>query len=92
LQQFIGMLHGRALVFSDAPGRGRQLRKRRDEKKRCEWLNMFANLFAIRFRGLDPEWFLAWSSASTATFWRQSAPGCRITGYRASVIADWRFA
>jgi putative peptide zinc metalloprotease protein len=56
LQQFIGMLHRSGLVISDAPGQGRQLKKRRDEKKRREWLGRLTNIFALRFRGIDPKW------------------------------------
>ncbi len=55
LQQFIGMLHRSGLVISDAPGQGRQLKRRRDEKKRKELLGKMTNVFAVRFRGFDPE-------------------------------------
>lgn len=61
LQQFIGMLHRSGLVISESAGQGRQLRKRRDEKKRKELLGKMSNIFAIRFRGIDPERFLNWS-------------------------------
>ena len=60
LQQFIGMLHRSGLVISDAPGQGQQLRKRRDEKKRREMLGKLSNVFALRFRGVDPERFFDW--------------------------------
>lgn len=59
LQQFIGMLHRSGLVISTASGQGRQLKKRRDEKKRRELLGKLSNVFAIRFRGLDPEWMFS---------------------------------
>jgi len=59
LQQFVGMLHRSSLVISDAKGQGKQLKKRRDEKKRRELMGKFSNVFALRFRGIDPEWFLA---------------------------------
>jgi len=58
LQQFIGMLHRSGLVISESIGQGKQLKKRRDEKKWKELLGKFSNVFAIRFRGIDPEWFL----------------------------------
>jgi putative peptide zinc metalloprotease protein len=58
LQHFIGMLHRSGLVISEAVGQGKQLKKRRDEKKRKELLGKFSNIFAIRFRGIDPERFL----------------------------------
>lgn len=55
LQQFVGMLHRSGLVISDATGQGRQLRRRGDEKKKRELLGKLANIFALRFRGIDPE-------------------------------------
>ncbi len=55
LQQFVGMLHRSGLVISHASGQGRQLRRRGDEKKKKEILGKFANIFALRFRGIDPE-------------------------------------
>jgi putative peptide zinc metalloprotease protein len=60
LQQFIGMLHRSGLVISETAGQGRQLKKRRDEKKRREWLGRLSNVFALRWRGVDPERFLGW--------------------------------
>ena len=55
LQQFVGMLHRSGLVISHAGGQGRQLRRRGDQKKKKELLGKFVNIFAIRFRGIDPE-------------------------------------
>lgn len=55
LQQFIGMLHRSGLVISNSPGQGRALRKRGATKKRKEVLGKLANVFALRFRGFDPE-------------------------------------
>ncbi len=60
LQQFIGMLHRSGLVISETAGQGRQLAKRRGEKKRREWLGRLTNVFALRWRGVDPERFLTW--------------------------------
>ncbi|HJN11957.1 MAG TPA: hemolysin D [Pirellulaceae bacterium] len=60
LQQFVGMLHRSGLVVSEAAGQGRQLKRRRDEKKRKELMGKFTNIFAIRFRGFDPERILNW--------------------------------
>ena len=59
LQQFVGMLHRSGLVISEATGQGKQLKKRRDEKKKKELLGKFSNVLALRFRGIDPERFLA---------------------------------
>jgi putative peptide zinc metalloprotease protein len=60
LLQFVGMLHRSGLVISEAGGQGRQLVKRRGEKKWREWMGKLANVFALRFRGVDPERFLNW--------------------------------
>lgn len=55
LQQFVGMLHRSGLVISEATGQGRQLRRRGDQRKKRELLGKLANVFALRFRGIDPE-------------------------------------
>ena len=58
LQNFIGMLHRSGLVLSDSAGQGVQLKKRRDEKKRKEIIQMFSNIMSLRMRGIDPEGIL----------------------------------
>jgi putative peptide zinc metalloprotease protein len=73
LQQFVGMLHRSGLVISDAPGQGRQLKKRRDEKKRREWMGRVANIFALRFRGIDPKRLFDVIYPLTAWFFRPAA-------------------
>lgn len=73
LQQFIGMLHRSGLVISDAPGQGRQLKKRRDERKRREWLGRLTNVFALRFRGIDPKWIFDHIYPLTGWFFRPAA-------------------
>ncbi len=55
LQQFIGTLHRSGLVISDAPGQGKQLKKRADERNYKELLAKLSNLLALRFKGIDPE-------------------------------------
>jgi putative peptide zinc metalloprotease protein len=55
LQQFVGMLHRSGLVISNSPGQGRALRERGQKKKQKEFLGRAANIFALRFRGYDPE-------------------------------------
>ncbi len=55
LQQFVGMLHRSGLVISEATGQGWQLKKRRDEKSWKELMGKMSNVFALRFRGIDPE-------------------------------------
>ena len=68
LQQFIGMLHRSGLVISEATGQGRQLRRRGDQKKKKEVLGKLANVFAIRFRGIDPERILNFLNPVTRWF------------------------
>jgi putative peptide zinc metalloprotease protein len=60
LQQFLGMLHRSGLVVADVPGQGRQLRQRRDKRKRQELLQSLGNILCIRFKGFDPERILNW--------------------------------
>ncbi len=55
LQHFIGSLHRSGLITTNAPGQGRQLKKRRDERKRKELIGKFTNILWMRFRGIDPE-------------------------------------
>ncbi len=55
LQQFIGMLHRSGLVISNSPGQGKALRERGRKKKNKEMMGKMANVFALRFRGFDPE-------------------------------------
>ncbi|MFO0870606.1 MAG: HlyD family efflux transporter periplasmic adaptor subunit [Pirellulales bacterium] len=68
LLQFIGMLHRSGLVISEQPGQGRQLKKRGDQKRRQELLSKFSNVFALRFRGIDPDRLLNWLYPRTAWF------------------------
>jgi putative peptide zinc metalloprotease protein len=70
LLQFVGMLHRSGLVISEATGQGHQLRKRRDEKKWRELLGKMANVFALRFRGVDPERFFNAIYPYTGWFFR----------------------
>ncbi|TWU44842.1 putative peptide zinc metalloprotease protein YydH [Novipirellula aureliae] len=55
LQQFIGMLHRSGLVISNSPGQGKALRERGRKKKNKEMMGKVSNVFALRFRGFDPE-------------------------------------
>jgi putative peptide zinc metalloprotease protein len=60
LQQFLGMLHRSGLVVAAVPGQGRQLVKRRRERRRKEILAALGNILCIRFKGIDPERMLKW--------------------------------
>ncbi|HVC92764.1 MAG TPA: PqqD family protein, partial [Pirellulales bacterium] len=55
LQQFVGTLHRSGLVIANVPGQGHQLKLRRDERWRKEWLNRISNILSIRFKGIDPD-------------------------------------
>ncbi len=72
LQQFVGMLHRSGLVVSQAHGQGRQLRRRGDEKKKKERLGKLTNVFALRFRGIDPERIL--NFLNPLTWWVFTLP------------------
>ena len=76
LLQFVGMLHRSGLVISEAGGQGKQLVKRRNEKKWRERMGKLANVFALRFRGVDPERFLNWLYQYTGWFFRWPAVVC----------------
>src|SRR5262249_42850944 len=60
LGRLIGMLHQSGLVIAGVPGQGKQLLKRRWERKKKEFLAALSNVLAIRFKGLDPERFFNW--------------------------------
>lgn len=60
LQQFLGMLHRSGLVVVGVPGQGKQLNKRRSERRRKEILGAVSNILCIRFKGFDPERLLTW--------------------------------
>src|SRR5687768_14268052 len=70
LLQFVGMLHRSGLVISEAAGQGQQLCKRRNEKKRRELMGKLSNVFALRFRGVDPDRFLGWLYRYAGWFFR----------------------
>lgn len=76
LLQFVGMLHRSGLVISEAGGQGQQLVKRRNEKKWRELMGKLSNVFALRFRGVDPERFLNWLYKYTGWFFRWPAVVC----------------
>ncbi len=93
LQQFVGMLHRSGLVISCSSGQGRQLRRRGDTKKRKELLGKLSNVFALRFRGIDPERLLNFLIPFT---WWLFTPACLIVflmfGLSALTLVAMNFA
>ena len=73
LQQFLGMLHRSGLVVAGVPGQGRQLFKRRKERRRKEILGALTNLLSVRFKGIDPERFLNWLYGLTSWCFSRTA-------------------
>ncbi|GAB5402442.1 MAG: hemolysin D [Aureliella sp.] len=78
LQQFVGMLHRSGLVISKSNGQGRQLRRRGDQKKKKEILGKLSNVFALRFRGIDPERIL--NFLNPFTWWIFTLPALILIG------------
>ncbi|MFC1597472.1 site-2 protease family protein [Planctomycetota bacterium] len=60
LQAFLGRLYQSGLVLAEASGQGGQLLLRHGRRRRRALVQSASNLLAIRFRGFDPESFLAW--------------------------------
>ncbi len=55
IHAFVGRLHDCGLVLSDAPGQGERLLERADAGRQQRRLAAWANVLAIRFRGIDPQ-------------------------------------
>lgn len=66
LQSFLGQLHQSGLILTSNHGQGKQLFKRRGERRWKETLAACTNILAIRFKGVDPERFLNWLYPRTA--------------------------
>ena len=60
LSRLVGMLHSSALIISDAPGQGRALKKRSDERWQKQMVASMTNVLAFRFKGFDPDRVLTW--------------------------------
>lgn len=55
LWTFLSRLHDAGLLFSDAPGQGDELLERRRNERNRRWSLAWAQLTAIRFRGINPD-------------------------------------
>jgi putative peptide zinc metalloprotease protein len=58
LQAFLGRLHEEGLLLADPAGQGSELLRRRGKLRRQKWIEMFSNVLALQFRGVDPDSFL----------------------------------
>src|SRR5207249_3392572 len=58
------------------PGQGAQLKKRRDKRKRQEFLQALSNILAIRFKGIDPDWILNWLHPKLKWMFTRTAVVC----------------
>lgn len=76
LQQFIGMLHRSGLIIANVPGQGKQLKLRRDERWRKEWLGKLSNILSIRFKGIDPDRLLEWMHPKLKWMYTRTAVFC----------------
>ncbi len=92
LQQFLGMLHRSGLVIAAVGGQGKQLLKRRRERRRKEFLGALANILCIRFKGFDPERFLNWLYPLVSWFYTPVAViGCILLGISALTLVMVQF-
>ena len=76
IQQFIGMLHRSGLIIANVPGQGKQLKIRRDERWRKEWLGKLSNILSIRFKGIDPDRLLNWMHPKLKWMYTRTAVAC----------------
>ncbi len=92
INNFVGRLHQGGLVITHVPGQGRQLKKRRDEKKRKELFGQASNILALRFRGVDPERFLNWLEPRMRWFFSPLCVGfCMAVAFAALLLVAVQF-
>jgi putative peptide zinc metalloprotease protein len=73
LQQLIGMLHRSGLVVSDSPGQGDQLWLRGKEQTKKRRMAALTNVFAVRWKGVDPDRLLNWLYPRTKWMFTRAA-------------------
>ena len=92
LQQFLGMLHRSGLVIAAVGGQGKQLLKRRRERRRKEFLGALSNVLCIRFKGFDPERLLNWLYPLVGWFYTFTAmAACILLGLSALTLVTVQF-
>lgn len=60
LQAYLASLQAHGLLLSERPGQGERLQRQGEARRSAARRGAAANVFAIRFRGVDPHRFLAW--------------------------------
>lgn len=60
LNSLIGAFHQRGLVLADAPGQGRPLAARADERAQQEWVIRLMSFMSLRLPAFDPDAMLGW--------------------------------
>lgn len=76
LYQFIGSLYRSALLISDSPNQGVELRKRGKKAEQAKFRSSLTNILAIRFKGFDPDRILKWMNGYTKWFFTWPAFIC----------------
>jgi len=79
LQQLIAQLHRSGLLTGDTAGQGAHLFHRHKEDVWKQWVGKLTNVFAIRWKGIDPQQLLTWLNQYTG--WLFSLPEvlfCRV--------------
>jgi len=60
LQQLVSQLHQSGLLNGDAAGQGAHLFHRHKEHLWKQWVSIVSNVFAVRWKGVDPQRVLTW--------------------------------
>ncbi len=89
---FVRNLHSQGLITAETTGQASVLFARREESQRRKILGALANPLAIRFRGVDPDRFLAWLAPRTRwLFSPWFLSGCCLLMIAALLLVAMRF-
>ncbi len=92
LHQLTTQLHTSGLLISDHSGQGKHLFQRHKEQVWKQWTGVLANVFAIRWKGIDPDWLLTW--LYRYTWWFFTWPAvlvCVLMGLAALLLVTVQF-
>jgi len=76
IQQLIAQLHRSGLLIGDVSGQGAHLFHRHKEHLWKQWVGMATNVFAIRWKGVDPQRLLNWLHRYLGWFFTAPAVFC----------------